>query len=87
MADFSPRKRRGRHDIVMEILKSARKGAKKTIIMYQVNLSYTQLEHYLNALKKANFLTEESNIWRTTQKGLHVIEACTLCHRLMKKVP
>lgn len=87
MADVSPRKRRGRHDIVMEILKSARNGSKKTSIMYKANLSYTQLEHYLSALKKANFLTEESTIWRTTEKGLHAIEACNICHRLMKKVP
>jgi predicted transcriptional regulator len=84
MPDSSPR-RRGRHDIVMEVLKSAINGAKKTTIMYKANLSFTQLENYLNALKEADFLTEESGIWKTTEKGLHVIEACKICSRLMKK--
>lgn len=81
------RRRRVRHDIIMEILKSAKNGAKKTSIMYKANLSFTQLELYLNALKKAGFITEETGIWKTTEKGLHVIEACKICHLLMKKVP
>ena len=87
MPDFAPRRRRARHDIVIEVLKSAMNGTKKTNIMYKANLSFTQLELYLTALKKAGFITEESGIWKTTEKGLHVIEACKLCLRLMGKVP
>jgi predicted transcriptional regulator len=75
-------KRRARHDIIMEILKSAVNGSKKTTIMYKASLSFEQLEQYLNALEKAGFLTEESGVWKTTEKGHHVIEACRICLRL-----
>jgi predicted transcriptional regulator len=78
-------KRRARHDIIMNILKSAVNGAKKTVIMYKAGLSFAQLEQYLNALKKADFIAEKSGIWKTTEKGLHVIEACKICLRLMKE--
>jgi predicted transcriptional regulator len=69
----------------MDILKLARNGAKKTEIMHKARLSYSQLEQYLDALKRADFITEESGTWKTTEKGFHVIEACKLCHKLMTK--
>jgi len=82
-----PRKRRVRHDIIMEILKIAKNGAKKTEIMYKANLSFFQVEQYLNALKKADFITEKSGIWKTSKEGLYVIDACKICHSLIEKVP
>jgi len=85
MAERS-RRRRARHDIIMEILKTAKGGEKKTQIMYKARLSFSQLEQYLDALKKGGFITEESGVWRTTEKGLHVIEACTICLRLTEEV-
>lgn len=85
MAERS-RRRRARHDIIMEILKTAKGGEKKTQIMYKARLSFSQLEQYLNALKNGGFITEESGVWRTTEKGLHVIEACELCLRLAAEV-
>jgi len=81
----SPRKRRVRHDIIMEILKMAKKGTRKTNIMYKGRLSFSQLEQYLKALKEADFIVEESGVWKTTEKGLHVVEACRICHRLLKE--
>jgi len=87
MPQFSPSTRRVRHDIIMEILKIAKNGTRKTRIMEKARLSYAQLEKYLNALKQADFLTEESGIWKTTQNGLHVIKACQICSRLIKEVP
>jgi predicted transcriptional regulator len=80
------RRRRARHDIIMEILKTARGGEKKTQIMYKARLSFSQLEQYLNALKNGGFITEESGVWRTTQKGLHVIEACEICLSFTREV-
>jgi predicted transcriptional regulator len=80
------RRRRERHELVMEILKTAKNGARKTHIMKKVGLSYAQLKEYLNALKGGGFLTDESGILKTTQKGFHVIEACEICRRLIKKV-
>lgn len=87
MPQFSPPRRRVRHDIIMEILKIAKNGTRKTRIMEKARLSYAQLEKYLNALKQADFLIEESGIWKTTQKGLHVIKACQICSRLIKEAP
>ena len=79
-------RRRGRHGIVVEILEIARNGAKKTKIMYKARLSYSQLEKYLNALRKEGFITEESGVWKTTERGLDVIKACRICMRLVEKV-
>jgi len=82
----SPPGRRARHDIIMEILKVAKGSSKKkTQIMYKARLSYSQLERYLNALKNGGFLSEESGLWKTTEKGLHVLEACEICLRLTRE--
>jgi predicted transcriptional regulator len=81
----TPRKRRARHDIIMEILEAAKKGTKKTHIMYKAKLSFDMIEKYLSALKEADFITEESGVWKTTEKGLHVIKACEICQRLIKE--
>jgi predicted transcriptional regulator len=70
----------------MEILKTAKGGEKKTQIMYKARLSFSQLEQYLNALNDAGFITEKSGVWRTTEKGLHVIEACEICLRFTREV-
>lgn len=77
--------RRGRHDIVVEILKVARNGTKKTNIMYKARLSHSQLEKYLNALRQEGFITEESGIWKTTESGINVIKACRICLSLVEK--
>ena len=82
---INPRRRRVRHDIIMEILKMAKNGTRKTKIMYKVRLSFAQLEQHLKALKVADFIAEESGVWKTTEKGLHVIKACKICHRLLKE--
>lgn len=50
------RGRRDRHDIVAEILETARGGAIKTHIMYKAKLSYTQLEGYTTLLIERGFL-------------------------------
>ncbi len=61
-------------------------GAKKTHIMHGANLSFRALEKYLNALKGAGFIAENKGVWKTTEKGLQVIEACRICQGLMEKV-
>ncbi|NIW14445.1 MAG: hypothetical protein GWN31_11060 [Candidatus Thorarchaeota archaeon] len=86
MSDFPPRKRRARHDIILQILKIAENGAKKTRIMLKARLSFDQLEQYLNHLSTAGFIIAESGIWKTTKKGLDVIEACELCCRLTEEI-
>lgn len=87
VTDIPPRKRRDSYDIIMDILKNAENGAKKTHLMYKSSLSFAQLDRYLNALKEAGLITQESAVWKTSEKGLHVIEFCELCCRLIEEVP
>ena len=70
--------RRSEIEIIGEILSLAKEGTKKTRILYQTNLSYTQLQNYLFYLLKSNVLTIENNnsvkTYKTTDKGLKIIE-------------
>jgi len=80
-----PTRRRVRHDIIIEILETAKHGEPKTHIMDKVNLSFKQLEYYLNHLLSKNFIKKEDNLYRTTEKGLGVIEACKICLKLTEQ--
>jgi predicted transcriptional regulator len=80
------KRRRVRHDIISEILETGRKGVRKTRIMYKTRLSYVQLRKYLSALEKAALIKNESGIWRTTESGIKVIEACKICQNLMNQL-
>jgi len=77
-----PRRRRVRHDIIIEILETVKGGELKTHIMNKVNLSYNQLEYYLDSLLSKKFIRKEGKFYRTTEKGLAVIEACKICLEL-----
>jgi len=75
-------RRRSELDIINEILKLSRKGAKKTEILYQGNLSYSQLQNYLLFLLEKNILEEkivnkengQSRIYKITKKGDDLLE-------------
>lgn len=82
----SSSRRRERHDIIMQILEIARAGSRKTNIMSKAGLSFSQLEAYLNALKREHFITEELDIWKSTEKGVQIIVACKICQDLVKKI-
>ncbi len=77
------RGRRGRQNIIMGILKTAKYGNKKTYIIDKVGLSSAQCTQYLKDLKGADYISEENKIWKTTEKGLQVIAACEICQNLM----
>ena len=70
--------RRSEIEIIREILSLAKNGTRKTRILYQTNLSYTQLQNYLSYLIDKDVLRlDNSNsikIYKTTEKGLDVIE-------------
>jgi predicted transcriptional regulator len=74
--------RRSEIEIVSEILTLSRDGVKKTTILYQNNLSYTQLQNYLPMLLDRKFLEEvtvEDNgnsykYYKTTDNGLKLLE-------------
>lgn len=74
--------RRSEIEIVGEILKISQKGARKTEILYQGNLSYTQIQSYIPFLVEKNIL-EENLIkdngnsykeYKATKKGLNLLD-------------
>lgn len=66
-------KRRDKHDIVLDILKIARGGKRKTQIMYKAKLSYGQLKVYLELLNDRGLLESNDGLFHTTSKGLDFI--------------
>jgi predicted transcriptional regulator len=75
--------RRGRQDIIMGILGVAKCGNSKTRLIDKVHMSSIQCSKYLENLKEAGYISVENGIWKTTEKGLQVIDACKICHSLM----
>lgn len=71
--------RRSEFEIVSEILTLAKNGTKKTRILYQTNLSYTQLQNYLNHLLETEMLRIEnsktSKTYFTTDKGKEIADS------------
>jgi len=70
--------RRSEIKIISEILTLARNGAKKTELLYQGNLSYSQLQGYLSFLIEKEIIQEKLiknngssvKFYTTTEKGL-----------------
>ena len=69
--------RRSEFEIIREILMLSRDGTKRTEILYQCNLSYTQLQKYLPFLLERDIVKEHRvknngnsiKIYKITQKG------------------
>ena len=70
-------RRRSNVDIIADILHIARKGAKKTRIVYGANLNFKLLNEYLERLRDAGLITndpDERGILKTTEKGRKYLE-------------
>ena len=75
-------KRRDRHEIIVEILKTAMNGKVKTHIMYKARLSYAQLNEYLPRLVEKGLLEnhtikkkrQDKRVFKTTPKGVKLLE-------------
>jgi len=88
-------KRRDRHEIIGEILKIAVNGQIKTHIMYRAKLSYSQINEYLPQLVEKGFLDntdvtkgkQRTTLYRTTPKGMQLIENLESVSKLWKKSP
>ena len=72
------KKRRSEIHIIAEILNMSKNGAKKTEILYQSNMSFSQLQDYLSHLIENDLLEEKittngnranSKIYINTKKG------------------
>ena len=62
-------KRRSRTDIAEDILRVAMNGAKKTHIVYEVNLNFNIAQKYLEILNEKDLIRHEKGIFITTDKG------------------
>jgi predicted transcriptional regulator len=61
--------RRGKLDIVAEILRFCEQQKTKTSIMYNTNLNYAQLKRHMELLVGQGLLAKDSNKFSTTEKG------------------
>ncbi len=66
--------RRGKLDIIAEILIFCEAQKTKTSIMYNTNLNYAQLKHHMDALTAQGLLAKKTNKYTTTEKGYHFLE-------------
>jgi len=85
---------RSRMDIIANVLRVAQGGAKKTHIMYQSNLSFSQLHAYLDFLTERELLESvapkgaEKNdavTYKTTSKGKAFIQAYRVVNAILSR--
>ncbi|MEM3874421.1 MAG: winged helix-turn-helix domain-containing protein [Candidatus Bathyarchaeia archaeon] len=73
-------KHRGSLDIIADILKASKGKTRKTYLMYRCNLSFRQLENYLNLLLERRLLKaikdngNDTSLFRITEKGERFLE-------------
>lgn len=84
----NPRKRRDRLYILAEILDIAKDGSLKTQIMYRANLSFTQLNEYLDLLVTMKLVLinegKDKTVYKTTPKGLQYLQSYKEIIELLK---
>ena len=69
--------RRSDLQIIYDMLTIAKKGARKTRIVYGANLNFRVLEEYLAFLKRTELVTEDNGTVQTTERGERYREAFT----------
>ncbi|MDH5390582.1 MAG: winged helix-turn-helix domain-containing protein [Candidatus Bathyarchaeota archaeon] len=74
---------RSTFEIIAEILKVAKNGAKKTRIMYACGLSYRFVEKYLALLLETGLL-RIGNSYHTTEKGIRFLKNYQTMDLLLK---
>ena len=62
-------KRRSRTDIAVDILRVSMNGAKKSHIVYEVNINFNIAQKYLEMLNEKELIRHESGLFITTNKG------------------
>ena len=86
-------KRRSEIQIIGKILDVSKNGAKKTEILYQNNMSFSQLQNYLSFLIEKNVIEENivsnckgvsSKMYITTTKGCNLLEDINRLYKYFK---
>ncbi len=67
-------KRRGHFEIVVQILDLCMHGKRKTNILYQANLSFTQVEKYIADMLLCDLVKQDGKKYFTTEKGKQVLD-------------
>jgi len=70
-------KKRDRATIIADIIKSVRynpKGRKKTHIMQSANLSFDQINKYLDLLLRNGYIMFDGRMYKPTSRGLEFLE-------------
>jgi len=71
--------RRSSLDVIADILDTSRDGVKKTHLMYHCNMSFTQLERYLNLILKTRLVVIEDDgpklFFKTSGKGRRFLKS------------
>lgn len=69
-------KRRGELDIIADILSCTSQPVNKTKIMYKANLSFAQLNHYLEKMKNSELIEKRNTpiTYLITEKGKNFLE-------------
>ena len=63
------KERRGRLEIMIDILSVAIGGARKTEIVYKANLNFARVERYIPFLEERGLMENSGYIYKTTKKG------------------
>jgi predicted transcriptional regulator len=72
--------RRNEFEIIQQLLLLSLNGMKKTRLMYQTNMCYTQFHEYLQYLLEKDFLEKRmgnshGTLYMTTEKGKRFLES------------
>ena len=81
-------RRRGRVEIMMDILDQALTGANKTKIMYRANLNFSRFERYFRELSKKGLIEvvddpDASVVYRTTERGKELLRILMEAEKLL----
>jgi predicted transcriptional regulator len=86
--DAAP-KRRDKLSIIAEILEIAKDGTLKTQIMYKANLSFVQLNEYLEYMLKIRLLDKldinKKDVYMATEKGIDFLQRHSELTELLDK--
>ncbi|MCW3994727.1 MAG: winged helix-turn-helix domain-containing protein [Candidatus Bathyarchaeota archaeon] len=77
--------RRGKLDIIAEILLFCEKQKTKTSIMYNTNLNYSQLKAHMDTLLSQGLLAKNLNKYITTERGYRFLELFAQLNDLLEE--
>jgi predicted transcriptional regulator len=81
---FTEGSKRGRLEIMAEILLCCDQQKAKTKIMYKTNLNYAQLKKHLKSLTSKGLLATNTDKYFTTQKGHRFLEIFAQLNDMLK---